>query len=247
MKNQFSELRRELPKAEYIMWWVLRAAMVIAFIYVKLTDKPLYVGRLVLINTLATFAIPILRFISPRALFTSEISFRTQSLINIFVLMGSFLGNACGFNGLVCNYDKIEHFLAGFIGVFIGFEIIKTFKNHENSSPAIKTFCATGFSCVLILIWENMEFLADWFITGSNNQGYHVGPGEEDLFVRIFGMGKNYAEQAPVYDTNVDMLYAELAAALGAVVLFLVLRGKDKKAQERMEDVSIRSEQLQEM
>ncbi len=237
---EFSEMRKELPVIEYIGWWVLRIAMLATAVIFEVRGEAAYQRNLILLNTLATFAIPILRFISPRKNFTSKISFRTQSYIDIFVLLGSFCGHGLKFLGEIHEYDKFMHVIAGGVVVFIGAEIIKAFKGYENLTSGIKTFCGIGFSFIIIVAWELMEFFADWFINESYNQNYLGSPGETDFFVKIFGFGKNLPEQAPVYDTNVDMFYAVIGCAVCAVILFFFLKKKEeKKAAAQKETVSV--------
>lgn len=238
---EFREMRKELPLAEYIAWWLLRIAMLTTAVVFEVRGEAVYQRNLILLNTLASFAIPILRFISPKKLFTSKISFRTQSYIDIFIFAGSFLGHGLKFLGEVPEYDKFMHVAAGGIVVFIGAEIIKTFKGYEHLTSGIKTFSGVGFSFIIIVAWELMEFFADWFITDSQNQGYYMVPDETMFFVKIFGMPKNMPAQAPVYDTNVDMFYAVIGCALCAALLFFFLKKKEKKntASEIKETVSV--------
>ena len=235
LKNRFlrqlRELREELPLAEYVCWWLLRIAMLTTAVVFHVTDKAEYQRNLILLNTLASFTIPILRFISPEKLFTSKISMRTQSYIDIFILAGSFLGHGLGFLGEVPEYDKLMHVAAGGVVVFIGAEIVKTFRGYEHMKPGIITFSGTGFSFIIIVAWELMEFFADWFITESQNQGYNILPDETMLFVKIFGMTKNMPSQAPVYDTNADMFYAAAGCAVCALLLFIFLSKKEKSSQ----------------
>ena len=122
---EFSELKKELPAAEYIVWWLLRLAMIVTYIVFTVKGEALYQRNLILLNTLATFAIPLLRFISPKKLFTSKIPFRVQTLIDIFVFLGSFLGHGFKFLGEVHEYDKFMHVMAGGVVVFIGAELLK--------------------------------------------------------------------------------------------------------------------------
>ncbi len=228
---EFSELRKELPIIEYIAWWILRVAMIITAVVFSIRGEAVYQRNLILLNTLASFAIPILRFISSRKLFTSKISYRTQTYIDIFILMGSFLGHGLSFLGEIHEYDKFMHIVAGGVVVFIGAEVIKAFKDYESITPGIKTFCGIGFSFIIIVAWELMEFFADWFITSSNNQGYYIVPDETMFFVKIFGMPKNFPDQAPVYDTNADMFYAVIGCAICAVILFVYLKKKEEKTK----------------
>ena len=233
--SEFSELKNELHIVEYIAWWVLRAAMIGTYIMFTVKGEALYQRNLILINTLATFAIPLLRFVSPKVLFTSKIPFRIQTLADIFVLLGSFLGHGFKFLGEVHEYDKFMHVMAGGVVVFIGAELLKAFKGYEKITPGIKTFCGTGLSFMIIVLWENMEFIADWTITNSTNQGYMDGLDERYLFVKIFGMGKNYPHMNAVYDTNADMLYAVIGAFICSAILYFALSYSEKKKAEAAE------------
>lgn len=227
---EFSEMKRELHIAEYLAWWALRAAMIATYIMFTVNGEALYQRNLILLNTVATFAIPLIRFISPKKLFTSKIPFRIQTYADIFVLLGSFLGHGFKFLGEVHEYDKFMHVMAGGVVVFIGAELLKAFKGYDKLTPGIKTFCGTGFSFIFIVLWENMEFIADWTIKDSMNQGYLDGLDENYLFVKIFGLGKNYPNMNAVYDTNADMLYAVIGAAICAGILFAVLSAAEKKS-----------------
>lgn len=227
---EFGEMRKELRVVEYALWWFLRACMIATAVYFEISDRPVYTRNLILLNLLATFAIPILRYISPRKLFTSKITFRIQTYIDIFVLLGSFFGHGLNFLNELPEYDKFMHFVAGGVVVFIGAEIIKAFSGHEKVSAGIKTFCGVGFSFMFVVLWEIMEFIADWTITDSSNQGYTLSVSETDLFVKIFGFGKNYPANAPVYDTNVDMLYATVGCIIFGVILYIFLANREKKS-----------------
>ncbi len=230
--SELSQMKNELHIAEYIVWWILRVCMITTAIVFTVKGEAVYARNLILLNTLATFAIPLLRLVSSEKLFTSKITYRTQSYIDIFIFMGSFLGHGLRFLGEVPEYDKFMHLLAGGVVVFIGAEVLKAFKGYENITPGIKTFCGIGFSFIFIVLWENMEFIADWLITNSNNQNYLGGPAETDLFIKIFGFGKNYPAQNPIYDTNADMLYAVIGCAVCGIIFYIYLDKKEKKAKE---------------
>lgn len=229
--SQISDLKKDVHIIEYICWWLLRIAMIVTAVMFTVKGEATYARNLILLNTLATFTIPILRFISYDKIFTAKVSFRVQTYIDIFVLMGSFLGHGFSFLGKIPEYDKFMHLLAGGIIVFMGAEILKSFKNYEKTPPSIMTFCSAGFSFIIIVAWEIMEFFADWFITDSNNQGYFIVPDESMFFVKIFGMPKNMPSQAPLYDTNADMFYAVIGCIICTVILAVYLSKKYRKAE----------------
>lgn len=228
--DEYKLLRNELPLAEYLSWWALRIAMITVFIVFTVRQEQLYQRNLVLLNLSLTFAIPLLRFISPKRLFTSRIPFRVQTHVNVFIFMGSFLGH--GFNLLIeiAEYDKLMHIVSGGFVVFIGAELLKAFKDHEKVPAGIKTFTGVGFSFIVMVVWELVEFFADYFILGSNNQGYFKYPDDTMLFVKIFGYSKNLPDNAPVLDTNIDLFYACIGCAVCALILFAVLKRQEKKA-----------------
>ena len=237
--DEYKSLRRDLPLWEYLLWWALRIAMVAVFIVFTVKQERLYQRNLVLLNLCLTFVIPLLRFISPRKLFTSKTSFHIQSHINIFVFMGSFLGH--GFNLLIdiAEFDKLMHILSGGVVVFIGAELLKSFDGHEKVTAAIKTFCGVGFSFIVMVMWELIEFFADYFIYESNNQGYYKYPDDSMIFVKIFGYSKNLPDNAAVMDTNVDMFYDVIGCAVCAAILYAVLkRAENKKKIAEKETVT---------
>ena len=228
--GEFRAVRHELSTAEYLSWWALRIAMITVFIVFTVRQEQLYQRNLVLLNLTLTFAIPLLRFISPKKLFTSKTSYHIQTYVNVFIFMGSFLGH--GFNLLIeiSEYDKLMHIVSGGVVVFIGAELLKAFSGHEKVSAAIKTFSGVGFSFIVMVVWELVEFFADYYISGSNNQGYYKYPDDTMIFVKIFGYSKNLPDNAPVLDTNIDLFYACIGCAVCAAILYFVLRRKEAKA-----------------
>lgn len=239
-KDEYRQLRNDLPLWEYLLWWALRIAMIAVFIVFTVRQEMLYQRNLVLLNFALTFVIPLLRFISPKKLFTSKTSFHIQSHINIFIFMGSFLGH--GFNLLIdiAEFDKLMHILSGGVVVFIGAELLKSFDGHEKVTAAIKTFVGVGFSFIVMVMWELVEFFSDYYILGSNNQGYYKYPDDSMIFVKIFGYSKNLPDNAAVMDTNVDMFYAVIGCAICAAILYAVLkRAENKKLNAEKETVTV--------
>ena len=243
LKNRFlyecRELRKNLHPAEYFSWWALRLAMMVVFIVFTVKQEFLYERNLVLLNLLLTFAIPLLRFISPQRLFISRVSYHIQTHVNVFIFMGSFLGHGFDLFHRVAEWDKVMHVISGGFVVFIGAELLKAFRDHEKVSAAIKTTAATGFSFIVMVIWELVEFFADYYISGSNNQGYYKYPDESMIFVKIFGLSKNLPDNAAVMDTNVDLFFAVIGCAVCAAVLFAFLRKKEKRTAEKALEAAV--------
>lgn len=233
-KNEKQTLFSELNKWEYLSWWVLRLAMLIALVYYFPSDD--FLKKLLLaVNLLATFTIPLARIILFPKWLIKKMPFRCQTWLNIIVFFGSFLSQALNFNHTIEGYDKFLHFLTGLIVVFIGYELSKMFlRKGDIVSPLFKTYSAVGFSFIAIVLWELFEFIVDFYWPGSSNQGYNVTPNENMIFFKIFGKGAGNVGQYPIFDTNIDMLYAAVGTIISAAILIFVLykkQGKKLKAE----------------
>ena len=228
-KDEWKALHSELNKWEYLSWWVLRLAMIIALIYYFSSDD--FLKKLILsVNTVSTFTIPLARTILFPKWLVKRMPFRCQTWLNIIVFFGSFLSQAINLNHTINGYDKFLHFLTGIVVVLIGYEFSNMFlRNGDRVSPLFKVHSAVGFSFIAIVLWEIFEFIVDFYWPGSSNQGYNVTPNENMVFFKIFGKGAGNTGQYPVFDTNIDMLYAAVGTVISAGVLIFVLYKKQGK------------------
>lgn len=232
LKGEISALKSELSLAEYICWWLLRAVLIFAIIRLYIDDKTNVNIMLVSLNLLASFTVPLVRLLLfPKWLFT-RLSFHAQSWLNVMVFFGSFLGQGLGWNHDVTSWDKILHFMAGAVIVFIGNSIAEMFLGkNDRVSPLFRTYASVGFSYIAIVVWEVFEFFVDFYWAGSTNQAYNTDPERDAFFFAIFGQGAQNENQWAVFDTNVDMLCAVVGAVPAAIALFIWLNKKDKKQQ----------------
>lgn len=244
LKNHFSSQAKRL-KAEgsvigYVFWWAVRVMMVFAVFYTK-TRVPPALHLAICLNTLATFAVSILAAVFPQKIFLGRLSFKTQCYIDFFVLVGSFFCYCINIYQYIREYDKLQHFFAGFLGCFLGMELLKVFFPKGEIDRRVSFLSGCGFSFSLIVIWEIFEFLADFFIPGSVNQGYIYAPNYDMIFFKVFGLGAQNEGQAALYDTMFDMIFA-LVGIIFATLCFLILtairRKKEKKKAEIGQTVS---------
>lgn len=238
--SQAKRLKTEGSIPGYIFWWAVRLMMIFAVFYTKTRVAPaLYLA--ICLNTLATFAVSILAAIFPQKIFLGRLSFNTQCYIDFFVLIGSFFCYCVNVYEYIREYDKLQHFLAGFLGCFLGMELLKTLFPKLEIDRRVAFVGGSGFSFALIVIWEVFEFLADFFIPGSVNQGYTYSPNYDMIFFKIFGLGAQNEGQSALFDTMFDMIFA-LVGIIAATVFFFVLtairRKKEKKNAETKETVS---------
>lgn len=237
IKGEISDLRNELSVPEYTVWWILRAVQIFAVIRLLLKDPTNNNVVLLSLNLLATFTVPLVRLLLfPKHIF-KRLSFHCQSWLNIMIFFGSFLGQGMEWNHYVTSWDKVLHLMAGAVIVFIGDCIAGMFLNNEDkASPLFRTYASVGFSFIAIVLWEVFEFFADYYIVDSFNQAYNVTPDRDPFFFMIFGYGVQNENQWRVFDTNVDMLCAVIGCIPAAVILWTLLKRKEKKSASADEE-----------
>ena len=252
---------------EYAIWWLMRFALLGALGYIiktELIDNDNLSIRIFQIAGcfLATFTVPIVRklffFVKP----LKRMSLRMQTWINVTAFVASFFGQGLDFYHEIPTWDKIVHLFTGGIVVLIGNELVNSFsKKNERISPFNRTLASAGFSCFVIVIWENYEFLCDYFWEGSALQRYEPGDDYDHLdtlFVKFFGESVNnnrieYADDGSIeavvtnwqlFDTNVDMLYAMMCCILVGVGLFTFYTLKEKKAAKAEMELIQKAERM---
>ena len=248
-------IANEITVFEYATWWLMRIALLAVLGYIvktELIDKGNLSIRIFQIAGcfLATFTVPIVRklffFVKP----LKRMSLRMQTWINLIAFVASFFGQGLDFYHEIPTWDKIVHVFTGGLVVLIGNELVNNFaRKDERISPFNRTLAASGFSCFVIVIWENYEFLCDYFWEDSGLQRYEPGDDFdhlETLFVKVFGESVNnnrieYADDGSIeavvtnwqlFDTNVDMLYAMVCCIAVAIGLFTFYTIKEKKAKK---------------
>lgn len=242
VKNEWHELFQEITVFEYVLWWVARILLLCSVVFAHSPEYRLLDS----LNMLACYTMSILRFVVPQKTFLAKIDFRCQHAINLLEVLGVFGGHLLEAYSYIPKFDRILHFLSGPLAIAVGYYIFKAFESSDGKkkyyNPATGTFCATGFSFLIIVAWEIQEFISDYYI-GSHNQGYYYAPGENDIFFKIFGDGAKRGEgQYPLWDTMMDMIDATVTTVIAAVVLFIILviikkRALKKEALEKEKEL----------
>jgi hypothetical protein len=230
LKSEISALRAEVSGFEYALWWIIRAIQ--SFVLVKMIVTDITNNNILLLslNLLATFTVPLVRLLLfPKRIFT-RLSFHSQTWLNVMIFFGSFLAQGLGWNHTVTSWDKILHLMAGAVIVFIGDGVAGMFiGENDRVSPLFRTYAATGFSYIAIVIWEVFEFFVDFYWAGSTNQAYNISPERDKFFFMIFGQGAQNENQWAVFDTCVDMFCAVAGTIPAAICLYLWLKRKKQK------------------
>ena len=232
----------EISVAEYISWWVVR----LLFIYAVIMHTDERQRVLCAVNMLALYAVSIIRFIAPKKSLFANLSFRTQHIINLMEICGSFLGNFIDLYSVIPKYDRILHAVSGPAAAIGGYYIYKAILKKENHldsiSPLMGTLFGTLFSFMIIPVWEITEFMGD-FLWGTSNQCYWYAPADDDIFYKIFGHGKvTDGGQLPLWDTMMDMIDASMTTIVFAfimyAVLYVVIKKKNTQGKDKLESVS---------
>jgi hypothetical protein len=231
--SEWRALRAELPVWEYVTWWIVRGTLIYGMVTIWPRDGFSYTVLQLCTNMAVTFVIPLARCLFFAKLYLGKISFHVQSIINIFVFAGTFLGHVLDFGGRFDNYDKFLHFLSGGIAVFIGYILIGGTRRREGVSRPAAVAASAGFSCVVILLWEVFEFIADFSLPDCSNQFYQFNPPEDLFFFRWFGRGAANPGQGAVLDTDLDILCAVAGVILCAAVLAIALAVADKRKKSQ--------------
>ena len=213
----------------------MRALLVYGIVTILPKDGFTYDVLQMFTNIAVTFTVPLIRLLFFGKLYLGKISWHVQSIVNIFVVAGTFFGHVVGFTWNVPSYDKFLHFLSGGIAVFIGYILICGARNREAVSRGAYVAASSGFSCVVIILWEIFEFVADYSLPDCCNQDYTFNPPENLFFFRLFGRGAQNAGQNAVLDTDLDIILAVLGVVVCAAILWAALYVKDKKAAKQQE------------
>ncbi len=216
----------EITVPEYILIWIIRAVVIYGGI--RLQDPSQVV--MYWINTLALFAMTILRFVAPKKSFLARLDFRAQHIIAFFELLGTFFGKYINAYAYIAKYDRLLHLLSGPGAVIAGYFVFKALASKDGKKKIypsnLAAFSSISFSFVVITIWEIVEFFGD-YLFGSVNQGWYYAPAENDIFFRIFGKVADPG-QYPLWDTMLDMIDASVTTIISGTVLWVVLKLMEK-------------------
>lgn len=233
IRDEFAAFRAEVPWWEYATWWIVRGLLVYGIVTIWPKDGFTYNVLQMFTNLGVSLVIPLIRFLFFGKLYLGKISYHVQSIINIFVVAGTFFGHVVGFTWDIPSYDKFLHFLSGGIAVFIGYMLITGARNREAVSRGAYVAASSGFSCVVIILWEVFEFVADYSLPDCCNQDYTFNPPEDLFFFRVFGRGAMNPGQNAVLDTDIDIILAVAGVIVCAAILWAALYVKDKKAAKQ--------------
>lgn len=236
--NEYKLFRSEVSVTEYIIWWIMRGLLLTVIIKWSIengnspTDElahhPLQIVQ-IWANLLGTFIVPVFRIVFPKQLFLGRLSYRTQKWGSFLCFFNCFFGHCLGLNLTTYLFDALEHFLSGFVLVFLCYQIIMSMRHDKREvSPLIGSVCGFGMAAFCHIGWEFFEFIVDYTVPNSGNQDYSYAYGDDYLPYRLFGKTANPG-QTPLFDTMSDFAMALIASVIGAAFLWLSIYRRQKK------------------
>lgn len=231
--NEWKELRKNISVPEYIFWWLIRGLMLYAVIVsckeYAAEEQSFIILLQLSVNFAVTFLVTLLRFVFPKQLFLGRVPYTVQKYAMVIVFFGSFIGHyfdKCA----VAGYDSFLHILSGFLLVFVCYEIVMSMQlQNRPVSGFIASVIGFGMNCFVIILWEIFEFVMD-YIGGGNLQMYDPPQPDSDYFLfRLLGMPVAM-EQIHVFDTMIDIVLALVSSIPAAVLLWVLIARKNKKA-----------------
>ena len=115
----------------------------------------------------------------------------TYSSFIIFILLSVFLGRALSLYALIPYWDKILHFLSGFIFAQVGKEIYLKLGGNKKSKALLNIFALlSAFS--IAALWEIWEFATDKILNTNAQNGslddtmYDITMGSLSGIIKVF-------------------------------------------------------------
>jgi len=224
-KNEYRIFRTEVTPAEYILWWVARAAILYAFIKTVQSGQKETLIMQIAAKFAFSFFLPLLHLL-PRRIFLARLSYRVQDIV-IILLTASAYGQYAGFYNNVEWFDFFIHIADSILCVYAGYELTKALKkDDEILPPVIAAMCGFGFSFFFAVCWEIFEFFSDTIFPGSNSQNWmFIDSGQ--LLLLLPAMDPR---RLPLLDTMTDLIGGTAGSLLGGISLFVYLHVKKRRA-----------------
>lgn len=266
MKYRLKNITRIVPKRHIIFWWGVRILLICCWIYaafwLSCKDCTLYRadGATKASQAIAAFTVSFtweVLYVLGGKYWLGNISYRTQSLLCLFLIFGCAIGSYLYLYEKFSFYDIIMHTFSGVITAICGYEILKALfhgKEYRISKPLLAVWCVM-FVLSIACLWEIYEFSVDcllgsnmqirfertadnWKINGGCVQ-FILGPVVEasgavksTLKKALVDMGENLLTSAQinsaVYDTMTDII----SALIGGIVTTVVIVKRQNKVEE---------------
>ena len=155
------KLRISLNRRTFVIYSILRGLVLLTLVRMIMTRS--YEGAAICILSLILFLVP--------AAFEEHFRIKIPPLfegtIYLFIYAAEIMGEINHYYVLIPGWDTILHTLNGFLCAALGFSMVYLMNRNSrniNLSPFYLTLVAFCFSMTVGVIWEFIEFGADYFL-----------------------------------------------------------------------------------
>ncbi len=219
-KRRFKE---STPKRTYILWWIIRGAMIALAVYAFIVEPKGSIYPLEILMNLAVMFIWEVALASPPRNVFRHIPPILQTLITVGDFIAVCAGYLFNFYYEVRLWDSGMHFACGIIGVYFGYEIVCALFKLEKRTATLPVVIVAAVGCgfMLTTFWEIFEFSCDQIVgmvSGIPNDVQHWS------YDKAFGTPKfqtlfDYIDRGRwgLMDTMGDIVLNTLGSLLGTL------------------------------
>ncbi len=166
LQSYKKRFKANTPKRTYIIWWIIRGAMIALAIYAFIVEPAGSIYPLEILMNLAVMFIWEVAMASPPRNVFRHITPTLQTLIALGDFIAVCAGYLFNFYYEVRLWDSGMHFLCGILAVYFGYEIIcALFKlEKRTASLTLMILASTGFCFMVTTFWEIFEFSCDQIV-----------------------------------------------------------------------------------
>ncbi|MCR5293739.1 MAG: hypothetical protein K6E30_01010 [Lachnospiraceae bacterium] len=153
--------RISLDKKTFIIYSILRGLVILTLVRMLLARS--YEGAMICVLSLILFLLPA----AFEEYFKIKIPPLFEGIIYVFIYAAEILGEINNYYILIPGWDTLLHTINGFLCAAAGFSLIYLLNRNSrnfNLSPVYLTLVAFCFSMTVGVMWEFIEFFADYFL-----------------------------------------------------------------------------------
>lgn len=174
LRQRISDLRLRisLNRRTFVIYSILRGLVLLTLIRMIMTRS--YEGAAICILSLILFLVPA----AFEEYFRIKIPPLFEGTIYVFIYAAEIMGEINHYYVLIPGWDTILHTLNGFLCAALGFSMVYLMNRNSKNislSPFYLTLVAFCFSMTVGVIWEFVEFGADYFLMVDMQKDFVIG------------------------------------------------------------------------
>lgn len=214
---------REIPKAQFIFWIIVRVSMVICAAY-SFINGNLVMGFESVFCFIFTHLWDMFKVFGNGS-FIEEVTPLSQTMLNVIIFVGIVIGSYFKMFDKIWWFDIFMHVLSGFVCAVFGYDFAVIIQRKKGQCAAtLAALFSIMFALSIAVGWEFYEFLMDT-LHGTNLQLSKPGPE-----TAMFDLSQYHGEYGylGLVDTMTDMMMNAAGGIVG-MIFMIVLRNRKKK------------------